>query len=118
METKLGESEKRFQEKATSNFITPLKAFLEIDIKNVLASSLSLSLSLSRSLSLSHTHTHTHTHAHTLSLSLIIHSLSSFQTQRDKKLLGVKRLDLDAQKNKVKRSQGEALQEVSQMLRL
>ena len=100
METKLGESEKRFQEKATSNFITPLKAFLEIDIKNVLASSLSLSLSLS------HTHTHTHT--------LIIHSLSSFQTQRDKKLLGVKRLDLDAQKNKVKRSQGEALQEVCQ----
>ena len=36
IETKLGESEKRFQEKATSTFITPLKAFLEIDIKNVL----------------------------------------------------------------------------------
>ena len=36
IETKLGESEKRFQEKATSSFITPLKAFLEIDVKNVL----------------------------------------------------------------------------------
>ena len=38
VETKLGESEKRFQEKATSSFITPLKAFLEIDVKNVLVS--------------------------------------------------------------------------------
>ena len=36
IENKLGESEKRFQDKATSSFITPLKAFLEIDVKNVL----------------------------------------------------------------------------------
>jgi hypothetical protein len=36
IETKLAESEKRFQEKAASSFITPLKAFLEIDVKNVL----------------------------------------------------------------------------------
>lgn len=36
IESKLAESGKRFQEKATSSFITPLKAFLEIDIKNVL----------------------------------------------------------------------------------
>ena len=34
--------------------------------------------------------------------------------QRDKRLLGVKRLDLDAQKSRVKRTQGEALQTVRQ----
>ena len=36
VELKLGQSATRFQEKAYSEFITPLKAFLEIDIKAVM----------------------------------------------------------------------------------
>ena len=38
MEQKLGESQKRFQSKAMKEFITPLKAFLEIDVKGVIVS--------------------------------------------------------------------------------
>lgn len=46
--------------------------------------------------------------------SLLFFPISSFQ--RDKRLLGVKRLDLDAHKNKAKRSQGDALQVVSEWM--
>ena len=33
VETKLGQADKQFQEKVQAEFITPLKAFLEVDIK-------------------------------------------------------------------------------------
>ena len=38
VENKIGMSERRFKEKAQTEFFTPLKAFLEVDIKNVLVS--------------------------------------------------------------------------------
>jgi len=37
-QNKIGEAEKRLQEKGQTEFIAPLKAFLEIDIKNSLVS--------------------------------------------------------------------------------
>lgn len=33
VETKLGQADKQFQDKVQAEFITPLKAFLEVDIK-------------------------------------------------------------------------------------
>ena len=60
IETKLAESEKRFQEKATSSFITPLKAFLEIDVKNVLVRRKFLNLSDFRVVDLNPSIIHTH----------------------------------------------------------
>ena len=36
MQSKIGESQKRFEEKVVRDVITPLKAFLEIDIKSIL----------------------------------------------------------------------------------
>ena len=36
VESKLGESEKRFHETTFTEYIIPLKAFLEVDMKNVL----------------------------------------------------------------------------------
>ena len=35
-ESKIGESQKRFEEKVIKDVVTPLKAFLEIDIKSIL----------------------------------------------------------------------------------
>ena len=46
VEQKLGESQKRFQSKAIKEFITPLKAFLEIDVKGVIVSLQDFSLVL------------------------------------------------------------------------
>lgn len=41
VEQKLGQCQQRFQEKAIAEFITPLKAFLEIDVKAVMVRELS-----------------------------------------------------------------------------
>jgi len=71
VEQKLGQCQQRFQEKAIAEFITPLKAFLEIDVKAVM---------------------------------------------HERKMLNVKRLDLDASRSKAKKAQqagGEKLQIVS-----
>ena len=38
IEGKLGEASKRFQDKIQSEFVAPLKAFLEIDVKQALVS--------------------------------------------------------------------------------
>ena len=38
VETKIGASERKFQVKVYSEVITPLRAFLEVDIKNILVS--------------------------------------------------------------------------------
>ena len=38
VEIKLEQSHQRFQEKARAEFMTPLKAFLEIDVKSVMVS--------------------------------------------------------------------------------
>ena len=46
METKLGESRHRFEEKVAMDVVTPLKAFLEIDIKNITVSQTSVFLLL------------------------------------------------------------------------
>ena len=35
VETKIGESQKRFEEKVSREIVTPLKAFLELDIKTI-----------------------------------------------------------------------------------
>ena len=35
VETKIGESQKRFEDKISRDIITPLKAFLEVDIKTI-----------------------------------------------------------------------------------
>lgn len=40
VETRIGESRKRFEEKVVKDVITPLKAFMEIDIKNIIVSGL------------------------------------------------------------------------------
>jgi len=37
-QNKIGEAEKRLQEKGHTEFVAPLKAFLEIDVKNALVS--------------------------------------------------------------------------------
>ncbi len=39
VESKLAESQKRFKETVASEYIIPLRAFLEVDIKAVLVSS-------------------------------------------------------------------------------
>jgi len=41
-QNKIGEAEKRLQEKGHTEFIAPLKAFLEIDMKNAMVSVLSI----------------------------------------------------------------------------
>ena len=41
-QNKIGEAEKRLLEKGHTEFIAPLKAFLEIDIKNALVSVLNV----------------------------------------------------------------------------
>ena len=38
VEIKLGESRRRFEEKVAKDVITPLKAFMEVDIKSILVS--------------------------------------------------------------------------------
>ena len=78
VESKIAISESNLQEKAHTEFITPLKAFLEVDIKNVLVSIIPLYL---------------------ITLSL--------QIKRERRLLNAKRLDLDAWKTNVKKAQNE-----------
>ncbi len=38
VEAKIAESERRFQEKGELEVLTPLKAFLEVDIKSIMVS--------------------------------------------------------------------------------
>jgi len=35
VETKMGESQKRYEEKVSQEIVIPLKAFLEVDIKTI-----------------------------------------------------------------------------------
>ena len=85
VEHKIGESRKRFEDKVMQDVITPLKAFLEIDIKSIIVSF--------------------HYVAPVTTSSPNNHLFSP--PQRERKALNVKRLDLDARKASTRKAQGD-----------
>lgn len=99
VEGKLAESRKRFEEKVTTEVVTPLKAFMEIDIKGILVRRVGSSLEGRVPAPGSN---HLYAYPPYMEFCSFTH-----HAQRERRMLAVKRLDLDAHKTSASKAQAD-----------